>query len=124
MRCKRCGDIASWHDWKQKPFCSPHCEGSFVVEIRSAPSQRSDPDRIIHENGVAKLEKTHEGRVVLNNARKKWAAELVQPGDPEFNKLYGKQVRERQEARRELQEQSKKMWEAAGGRHTKILHED
>lgn len=82
-----------------------------------------DPDRIINEYGVKTLEKTAEGRVVLANARKKWAAELVQPGDPEFNKLYGKQVKERAEAYRTLQEHSRKLWEQHGGRETKVYRD-
>ena len=78
--------------------------------------KRADPERLITEYGVKVLEKTIEGRAVLNNARKKYRAELVQQGDPEFDKLYGKQIKERAEARRELQQQSEKLWEEKGGR--------
>lgn len=83
-----------------------------------------DPDRIIHEFGAKVLSETKEGQKVLEKARHKYRAELVQPGDPEFNKLYGKQVKERNEARRELQEQSRALWAEKGGRETKILHEN
>lgn len=26
MKCLRCGGIDSWHEWKQKPYCSPYCK--------------------------------------------------------------------------------------------------
>lgn len=94
------------------------CDVEHPIGIKSGSY---DPDRIIHEYGAKKLSETKEGQIVLDKARKKYATELVQPGDPEFNKLYGKQVKERNEARRALQEQSRALWEANGGRETKIL---
>lgn len=123
MKCKRCENDFSWHDWAQKPFCSPFCKKGGVDEVEVEYNKHNkpyDPDRIINEYGVGKLEKTAEGQAVLRRARKKWAAELVQPGDPEFNKLYGKQVKEREEARSALQEQSRREWEPYGGRQTKV----
>jgi len=116
MKCEVCGKSTK-NDPQSFPWIHRTCAQVRRTEIRSA-----DPDRIINEYGVGVLEKTVEGRAVLNKARKKWAAELVQPGDPEFNKLYGKQVKEREEARRELQRQSGEMW-GDKGRDTKILHE-
>lgn len=29
MTCKSCNDTESWHNWKQKPYCSPYCKGNF-----------------------------------------------------------------------------------------------
>ena len=26
MRCKRCNAEHSWHDWAQRPYCSPYCK--------------------------------------------------------------------------------------------------
>ena len=117
MRCDICTkEIDSYFEHWRGGKCSRPS-----LELKKKGSY--DPERIIHEYGAKKLSETREGQIVLNKARKKYAAELVQPGDPEFNKLYGKQVKEREEARRELQEKSRSAWEAQGGRETKILHE-
>ncbi len=106
-------EIDSYYEhWRERKCTRPS------IETKKKGSY--DADRIINEYGVGVLEKTPEGRKVLNKARRKYAAELVQPGDPEFDKLYGKQVKEREEARRELQEQSRRMWEEKGGRETKV----
>jgi len=29
MKCKKCREDYSWHDWEQKPYCSPYCRGDF-----------------------------------------------------------------------------------------------
>lgn len=29
MQCKTCGETESWHNWKQKPYCSPYCGGAY-----------------------------------------------------------------------------------------------
>jgi len=118
MDFKECGNLRFKKNGISWCWSCPEEHEMFVV------SSSSDPDRIIHEHGVGVLEKTQEGRIVLDRARNKYKAELVQPGHPEFNKLYGKQVKEREEARRELQEHSRKLWEQKGGRETKILHEN
>lgn len=28
LKCKTCKDTDSFHGWKQKPYCSPYCQGS------------------------------------------------------------------------------------------------
>jgi len=68
-----------------------------------------DYDRIIHEYGAQELSKTSAGQDILKRAGHKYRTELVQPGDPEFNKLYGKQNKEREERRRANVEISQRM---------------
>ncbi len=114
MRCEVCHKSTK-DDPQSFPWIHRSC-----AQVSSSGKRPDDPERIIHEFGAKKLSETREGQKVLDRARKKYAAELVQPGDPEFNKLYGKQVKEREEARRELQRQSREAWEAKGGRETKV----
>lgn len=80
---------------------------------RPVPSGR-DPEALIREYGAAELSKTSEGRMVLRRAGEKYKAELVQPGDPEFKKLYGKQHRENEERRRENEAMANKEWKDRG----------
>ena len=85
---------------------------------------RTDPETLLQEYGVERLSQSREGRSVLENARQKYRAELVQPHDPEFKKLYGKEIKERQEARMAAVERSRKEWgEGYGNRDTHLVHE-
>lgn len=96
--------------------CASCSKKATEARFKAVPSFRrdrraSDPETYIQEYGVQSLEKTSEGRVILEKARSKYKAELVQPGDPEFNKLYGKEVRARQEEKMEREREAKQMWE-------------
>lgn len=71
-------------------------------------SDRRDPDSIIEEYGVGVLEKTREGRTVLENARAKHAIELLQPTDHSFNKYWGKDVARRERDMAELRAESRR----------------
>ena len=82
---------------------------------------REDPERIIREHGVEKLMQSSEGRMIINRAREKYKAELVQPNHPEFKKLYGKEIKKREEIRKENERKADAMWKEKGGRER--LHE-
>ena len=90
--------------------------GCRFVKKEALIKRRVDPERIISEYGATELSKTKDGVRVLEAARKKYRAELVQPGDPEFKKLYGKQHKEQAELRRHNEDVAKKMWEQRGGK--------
>ena len=76
--------------------------------------RRTDPETIIQEHGVEKLSKTREGRVVLENARTKYRAELLQPHEPEFNAYWGKDVRRREKEMAEVRAESQRQKKEAG----------
>lgn len=78
------------------------------------PRGSRDPEALIKEYGATELSKTSEGRMVLRRAGQRYKAELVQPGDPEFNKLYAKQNKEIAERRRANEERSRKEWADRG----------
>lgn len=83
-------------------------ETKTVVPV-SLYKARRDPDEVIREYGVGVLEKTREGRVVLENARSKYAKELLQPGDPSFNTYWGKDVAKRERDMAELRRESRRL---------------
>ena len=86
--------------------------------------KEGNPERIIQEVGATELSKTPEGRKVLIKAGEKYKAELTQPGDPEFKKLYGKQIKEQAEMKRENERISEKMWKDRGIDPRKIQTRD
>src|SRR3990167_1508465 len=116
--CKRCGEKSSWHEWEQSPYCSPYCKkgSESIREVKEVRKQRSDPERIISEYGAKELSKTREGVRVIERAAAKYKKELLQPGHPDFEREWGKDVRRRQEEQRELKRQSDKEWADRGGR--------
>ena len=119
VKCKGCGDTESWHDWAQAPYCSPYCKRTHTEEVKpSFPGKvkRADPERIIHEYGATELSKTREGVRVIQQAAKKYERELLQPGDPLFEKEYGKEIKERNEAMREREQVAEREWKDRGGR--------
>ena len=70
---------------------------------------RTDPEEVIKEVGAVKLSETAEGRVVLANARAKYYAELIQPGDPSFNSYWGKEVARRERDMAEVRSESQRL---------------
>lgn len=72
--------------------------------------------RLLKEHGGEKLLKTAEGRAVLNNLRQQYKMETLQPSDPDFHKVYGKDIKKREEARVALEAQSRREWKEATGR--------
>lgn len=103
MNCFYCKKrVVGKHGW---PWRHDQC-----VERRSvSQKQRRDPEAIIQEYGAKKLSETQEGRRVLENARQKYRVELLQPGDPEFNKYYGKEIARKEKDRRELEAESRRL---------------
>ena len=75
---------------------------------------RRDPEDIIKEVGAEKLSKTAEGRAILENARSKYRAELIQPHEPEFNKYWGKDVERRNKEMAEVRAESQRQKREAG----------
>lgn len=75
---------------------------------------RRDPDSIIAEVGAQMLSETAAGRSVLENARRKWEVDLIQPGDSRFNAYYGKQVRQRERDMAELRHESQRLKKERG----------
>lgn len=75
---------------------------------------RRDPEEIIKEIGAKKLSETASGRTVLENARHKYRAELIQPHEPEFNKYWGKQQEKIQRDMADLRAQSQRMKKERG----------
>ena len=115
LRCKKCGDTHSWHEWAQKPYCSPWCASTTSTSPTKA-SLRANPERLLKEYGGKELLRTSEGRAVLSAARSKYKKELLQPSDPDFHKEYGKQIKQNEEAKRDLSATADRLWEGSGGR--------
>lgn len=76
--------------------------------------KRRDPEAIIQEEGVEKLSKTVAGRTVLENARAKYRAELIQPHESEFNAYWGKDVARREKEMAEVRAESQRLKREAG----------
>lgn len=76
--------------------------------------RRRDPEAIIQEEGVEKLSKTAAGRTVLENARAKYRAELIQPHESEFNAYWGKDVARREKEMAEVRAESQRLKREAG----------
>lgn len=96
------------------PYMHARCAKFLREETHEKRRSDGDPERIISEYGATELSKTVEGRKVIERAARKYKAELVQPGHPEFEKLYGRQVREREEHRRENERIARDMWRERG----------
>ena len=118
MLCDVCGEeIDSYYEhWRFKK-CAPKRSS-----ITPRKMNRADPERIISEYGAEKLSKTREGVRVIEQAAAKYKKELLQPNHPDFKREYGKEIRERAEAQRELRKESDRQWAEKGGREK--LHEN
>ena len=103
MKCEICKKKVS--DKFSLPWIHKECARGKV-----SSRNRTNPERIIQEYGVKELQKSKEGRSILQNARVKYKEELLQPNDPDFQKVYGKQIKEREERRLEQVQQANKMW--------------
>lgn len=82
--------------------------------ISTGKAVRRDPETVLAEYGAEKLSESTAGRAVLANARQKYKKELLQPADPDFYREYGKEIRAREEARREQERVSRELKRAAG----------
>ena len=60
--------------------------------------------------GVKKLLESASGREYLSSLQKKYEKELIQPGDPRFLQLYGRQIEEREKEKARLEKQSRDSW--------------
>ena len=74
---------------------------------------RRDPEAIIQEYGAVKLSQSSEGIRVLENAKAKYP-ELIQRGEPGFEKYWGKEVRQREKDMREVRAESQRLKREAG----------
>lgn len=88
---------------------APKGSDIFTGRVRRGVS-RLDAERVIQEVGVTTLSSSISGQRILEKARKKYAKELLQPSDPAFYREYGKEIRERNEARMAAVERSKREW--------------
>lgn len=61
--------------------------------------------------GVKELVKTAEGRRYLSKLQKKHELDILQPNDPRFNKVYGDQIKKRQEVRIQQEQKAKDEWQ-------------
>ena len=66
---------------------------------------------ILRREGVEKLSRSPQGREYLQGLRKKYERDLIQPGDPRFQKVYGAQIKKAQTEKAKNEEKSKAMWE-------------
>lgn len=62
------------------------------------------------KGGVKELEKSRYGREYLNKLRKQYARDILQPGDPMFQKVYGDQVKKSQETLAKQKIKSQEEW--------------
>ena len=83
------------------------------VSVRKGGIRR-DPEEIIKEVGAEKLSKTAAGRTILENARSKYRAELIQPHEPEFKSYWGKDVERRNKEMAEVRAESQRLKREAG----------
>lgn len=54
MKCKRCGGVDSWHNWAQKPYCSPFCKRGSTNEssVQGEWTRHAKTDVIGHEADI------------------------------------------------------------------------
>ena len=60
--------------------------------------------------GAKELLKTADGRRFLENEQKKHEIDLLQPGNPKFEKVYGEKIRKQEETRQRIAEESKSLY--------------
>ena len=112
IRCERCTlSIEGAHGIGECPLEPLH---SPLRVSKQGNPKRSDPETIIREHGVEKLSKTYEGRRVIENARAKYRAELIQPGEPGFDRYWGKDVARREKDMAQVKEESRRMKREVG----------
>ncbi len=72
MKCKTCNDTESYHNWKQRPYCSPFCRG----DIKSTEI-----------GGVLKIDGITQA---ARNAQRGHEKDILQPlkKDGTFNKAF------------------------------------
>jgi len=70
----------------------------------------NDANRYLRKYGAEKLSKTHEGRKIIEKAKEKYRIDLLQPGDPEFKKHWGKVFDANKLKREQDERRSKEMW--------------
>lgn len=115
IRCERCtlSTAVGLHGIGECPLEPLH---SLLRIFVGSPAKkiRRDPEALIQEYGAVKLSETSDGRKVLENARMKYRAELLQPHEPEFNKYWGKEVEKREKQMAELRHESQRMKREVG----------
>ena len=47
MKCKKCKDEHSWHEWAEAPYCSPYCAGTVVETSLHGEWTRHERSEII-----------------------------------------------------------------------------
>ena len=120
-KCKECGKVLKeFGEAGGLSYVCGECAGKRVVyadinRVKIAKrGVRRDPEEIIKEVGAEKLSKTAAGRTVLENARSKYRAELIQPHEPEFKKYWGKEVAKRERDMAEVRAESQRLKREAG----------
>jgi hypothetical protein len=71
-------------------------------------------EAMLKKYGVEDLSSNASGREILGRLQKKYWKECLQPSDPRFEKVYGKQTKESEEKLNKLKETAHKMWEKHG----------
>lgn len=72
--------------------------------------RRGPNEELLNEYGVGEITKTDSGRKYLDQVRKKYEIDALQPTDPRFKEIYGKQLKEVAAIRKEQAEQAKREW--------------
>ena len=116
IRCDRCTlsmgvGVHGLGECPLEPLSSPL--RSEAVELVAGKKVRRDPEAIIQEYGAEKLVQTAEGRSVIENAKAKYP-ELIQRGEPGFEKYWGKEVRQRERDMAEVRQESRRLKREAG----------
>ena len=70
-------------------------------------------DDLLKVKGVKNLQKTQHGRDYLTNLRKENEIDLLQPGDPKFDRVYGDKIR-KQESRLDKRKQNMREFKQEG----------
>lgn len=112
-KCHLCGRVLPQFGWAGGlRYAHAKCSGKVkVVEtlvVKRSLGTRRDPEAIIQEYGAEKLVQTAEGRRVIEDAKAKYP-ELIQPGEPGFEKYWGKEVRQREKDMAEVRAESQRL---------------
>lgn len=71
-----------------------------------------EANELVKKHGAKVLSKSSSGREILKKAAEPYKIDLLQPGDPEFRKYWGKTFDSNKLAREQNERRSKEMWAA------------
>ena len=84
-----------------------------IVENKNATLQvmdSSEANKYLKKHGATELSKSCTGRQIIKKAAEKYRIDLLQPGDPEFLKHYGKKLDMQKLQQEQNERKSRELW--------------